>query len=133
MFAYNFNTMRLLVLLFLISSCTNEVVIPNNVTKLVITYPVANSSDSISFTESNLKEIDLFKEVLKGKSEKTDCKQIGTIDFIAENNSVLHFGFTIVPPSCVFLIQNDKAWRLTYRAGMYLDYIFREKLKKRNE
>jgi hypothetical protein len=105
--------------------------IPDSVNKVIITYAIPNTTDSISFTENNRENINLFREVLKERSTKTSYHQTGTIDFISHDKILLHTGFTITPPSCVYLIKDDNAWKLSYRAGMYLDYINHELLKNK--
>ena len=122
--------LRLISILFFISSCSDSIIIPDNVNKILITYHIPNSSDSISFTEVNSEKIALFKEVFKQSPVKVTCNQTGTIDFISESKTVLHLGFSI-SPSCPCLIQDNKAWRLTYRAGMYLDYNISKQFKNK--
>ena len=82
-----------------------------------------NRGDTLKYTNKTERAINIFRKILNEKSEKTTCDPSGLIRFLSKDKPMLQFEFSISGGSegCQFLIENSKAWRLSYNAGMFLN------------
>jgi len=111
------------------SSCSLKAPKLDGVDKIVITY--FNKSDSLSYTDTSSETIKLFKEIFNYKSAVNSCSPSGTIKFMSKNKIDIEVNFAF-HGECQYFFMRDEAWKLTYRTGMYLDWVIGE-LKKPNE
>lgn len=78
--------------------------------------------DTLKYTDTSQRIITSFRKVLNGKTEKTLCEPSGQIIFFSKDKLILELEFSINggDKGCQFLIDKNKAWRLSYAAGMFL-------------
>jgi len=68
---------------------------------------------------------------LDGKAEKRKCPVFGEIRFYLKDSVLFEAGFAIGGNSeCQFLMAGEKAWRLTYNTGMFLNETYNDLKRK---
>jgi hypothetical protein len=114
------NLLYCLLLCFCFTSCKNKGDIIRDADKMVIYF---KTTDTLyKHIDSSKSSIQDFIKVLKGKEEKRICQTWGEIKFYSKDRMLFETGFTIEggKNGCQFLINEESAWRLTYKTGMYL-------------
>jgi hypothetical protein len=95
-----------------------------------------NGGDTLRESSTSKDIFRNFNEVLMGKTYPTKCKPTGSVLFFLNDSVVNSASFSTDATGgdndCQFLILNDKALKLTYNIGMYLDETFYS-LKKYHE
>ena len=114
------------ILVFIVSCSGNDSEI-NNADKIEIFIPYKGRV--LHYIDTSERAISFFKKVLDGKSEKRKCAASGEIRFLSKGSIVLEAGFSISEANCQYLMKGEKAWKLTYHAGMYLSETFSELTK----
>jgi len=89
-----------------------------------------NGDTIIEFVEKRREVIDAFAEVLDSPQVNTKCHNNGELRFMKNNQITYFVGFSI-STDCQYLTHNDTAWKLNYRAGMYLSELRDSLLTKR--
>ena len=134
MFVFNCKMRAYLILLFFIASCSlREQDLMESADKIEIIF--FNNGDKLRQISTSKSLIKDFKKVLNGKIEPVNCTPSGQVVFYSDG-SVIYATFFSTDAAgendCVFLMLENRGWRMTYRVGMYLDETYSE-LKKSNE
>ena len=119
-------TLILTFFLLLAFSCKTKDERLKNADHFVITFRKGEDIEKITFTSQRV--IEAFQQVLNSKPANRKCQPIGEIEFFAKDSAVFLAGFSL-DKSCMQLMAGEKAWKLNYRAGMFLgEVLYSEKL-----
>jgi hypothetical protein len=113
-----------------INDINEYTVILKNADSISVGY-VWGTKDSIrvsSIHEKNKEIFERLNKVLGEKAEHCTCEANGFMDVYVKDSVKLSLKF-VNTPNCIFAIikkdgEPDKCYRLTYRMGMYLDYVY---------
>lgn len=131
MFVLNYNLLIKTCLFFLslaILSCSTPKRKLFNADAVHLFYP--NKDSILEYRDTTDENIELLQEVLSNKPEERNCGTDGEIRFMEKDSVVFAAGFALSGDSCRYIMQGQKAWRLTFRAGMYLDNVIRKLTSK---
>jgi hypothetical protein len=137
MFAFNYKFyMRLVYILFwfficlCIASCSGNGYKIKDAEKVEIFFKTEDSV--LHYIDTSRELINTFRKVLDGKIEERKCPTMGEIRFLSKDTVLFEAGFSISgdKEGCQQLMAGEKAWKLTYKAGMYLSETFADLRKK---
>lgn len=138
MFVFNYNMTRLLFFCLLIfaafTACTEYKKYGNKIENADRIELYFKDMDTVYHHDDSSKEmIKEFVKVLNSRTQKAVCPAEGEIRFYLKDSMVFLRGFSISGGSdeCNHIMWKDDAWRLTYRAGMFLNEILAEKRKRK--
>lgn len=117
-----------IILAFILFSCKGKASVLENAERIEIYFPVDDTA--YKFIDTSILWIEEFNKVLDGKEEKRHCKTDGEIRFYSKDSIVFSAGYAISDSECQYLMREDKSWKLTYRAGMYLNELRYRLLQK---
>lgn len=118
--------------LFFSASCTKKGNAIKETNRIEFYFPVGDTVYKQMDSSKTL--VEEFIKVLNGKEENRKCNTNGSICFYSNDSIIFSANFSIDNPSqCQYIINGDKAWKLTYRAGMHLSETQTELIRKNEE
>ncbi len=93
-----------------------------------------NNGDTLRQISTSKSLIKDFNKVLNGKNEPVNCTPSGQVVFFVDGSVIYATLFSIDVSGgendCVFLMLENRGWRMTYNVGMYLSETYGELKKK---